>query len=135
MKQQLDKQNREALVKYRIQRAKDMLVESEEIIGLGFLNSAVNRLYYACYYAVIALLVKENINAHTHSGVKQMFGLHFIATDKISKGSGRFYSQIFNERITGDYDDFISFDIETVNALLKMSQDFVKELDAFLFNN
>ncbi len=132
MKQQLDKQSREALIKYRIQRAKEILGESEQIIGLGFLNSAVNRLYYACYYAVTALLVKENINAQTHSGVKQMFGLHFIATDKIPKEFGRFYSQIFNERITGDYDDFISFDIETVNALLKMSQDFVHEIDRFL---
>lgn len=132
MKQQLDKQSREALIKYRIQRAKDMIHESEEVIKLGFLNSAVNRLYYACYYAVNALLVKENINAHTHSGVKQMFGLHFIATNKISKESGRFYSQIFNERIASDYDDFISFDAETVNALLKMSQDFIQEIDTFL---
>lgn len=64
MKQQLDKQSREALIKYRIQRAKEILGESEQIIGLGFLNSAVNRLYYACYYAVTALLVKENISAN-----------------------------------------------------------------------
>lgn len=135
MKQQLDQQSREALIKYRIKRAKEMLIESEEIIGLNFLNSSVNRLYYACYYAVTALLLKENINAQTHSRVKQMFGLHFVATNKISKESGRFYSQIFNERITGDYDDFISFDIETVNALLKMSQAFVQEIDSFLNKN
>jgi hypothetical protein len=36
MKQQLDKQSREALIKYRIQRAKEILGESEQIIGLDF---------------------------------------------------------------------------------------------------
>ena len=132
MKQELDEKSRNALVEYRLQRAKDTLLEVEEIIELGFFNSSVNRLYYACYYAVIALLVRENINAQTHAGVKQMFGLHFIATNKITKESGRFYSQIFNERMTGDYDDFISFDIETVRALLQKSQDFIQEISVFL---
>lgn len=134
MKRELDEKSRNALVQYRLQRAKDTLLEAQEIIELGFLNSSVNRLYYACYYAVIALLVKENINAQTHAGVKQMLGLHFIATNRISKESGRFYSQIFNERITGDYDDFISFDIETVNALLKNTHKFIQEINIFLLN-
>ena len=36
-----------------------------------------------------------------------MFGLHFIKTKLISKDLGKFFSNIFNMRQTGDYDDFI----------------------------
>ena len=32
---------------------------------LEYWRSAANRLYYACYYAVVALLVKNEINAYT----------------------------------------------------------------------
>ena len=38
----------------------------------GFINGAMNRLYYAAYYAVIALLLENGITAQTHAGVKQM---------------------------------------------------------------
>lgn len=45
---------------------------------------------------------------------------------------GRFYSQIFNERITGDYDDFISYDLQTVNELFEKSKKLIKKTEVFL---
>ncbi len=36
-------------------------------------------LYYACYYAVAALLLKYDIQTQTHNGVKTMPGLHFVS--------------------------------------------------------
>ena len=35
----------------------------------GYYNTAVNRLYYACYYAAVALLIKHEINPGTHAAV------------------------------------------------------------------
>lgn len=135
MKSDLDRLSRDALIQYRLQRAKDTLSESEKIIELGFTNSSVNRLYYACYYAIVALLISEGIQTHTHVGTKQMFSLHFIRNNRISKESGRFYSQLFNERITGDYDDFISYDLQTVNELFEKSKKLIKEIETFLTDN
>ena len=57
------------IVLYRINRAKEVLLEVEFQIQNQKWNTAVNRLYYACYYAVIALLASGEINAKTHSGV------------------------------------------------------------------
>lgn len=76
MKQTLDEESVKALINYRLQHAKDTLAEVRSITESGFYNTAVNRLYYACYYAVIALLVKQNIIAQTHAGAKQMLGLY-----------------------------------------------------------
>ncbi|MFR3330331.1 MAG: HEPN domain-containing protein [Odoribacter splanchnicus] len=107
MKQQLDENSIQALVGYRLQRAKETLREADILSGQECFNAAINRLYYACFYAISALLVKNKITAHTHQGVKQMFRLHFVATGKVSNEYVRFYSQLFNDRVSGDYDDFL----------------------------
>lgn len=102
MKQELDENSIQALVSYRMQRAKETLQEADILIERDCFNAAVNRLYYACFYAVTALLVKNKIAARTHQGMRQMFGLNFVATGKISPGYSRFYSQLFNDRVSGD---------------------------------
>ncbi len=56
MKQQMDEESIEALVSYRLQRAKETLHEADILIKDSCYNAAVNRLYYACYYAVITYL-------------------------------------------------------------------------------
>jgi len=86
----MNEPDRQAVVSYRIKRAKETFKEIKLHIDNKLWNTAVNRLYYACYYAVIALLIKYNIKAQTHSGVRQMFGLHFIKTGKIDKELGNF---------------------------------------------
>jgi uncharacterized protein (UPF0332 family) len=110
----MNEQERLELVKYRITKANDALREVKLLIENELWNTVVNRLYYACYYAVTALLIKNEINAQTHAGVRQMFGLHFIKTGIFIKDSGKFYSDIFDMRQTGDYDDFVDFDKDDV---------------------
>ena len=83
MKEILDKESKKALVAYRIQRAYETLREAEVMIRESFYNAAINRLYYACYYATVALLLKYDIQTQTHNGVKTMLGLHFISTGKL----------------------------------------------------
>ena len=48
---------KEELINYRISRAKDTLDDAQILADKGKWNSAINRLYYAAYYAVIALLL------------------------------------------------------------------------------
>lgn len=90
MRQEFDDNARRSLVEYRLHRAKDTLREADILISQLCFNAAVNRLYYACYYAVIALLVSNNIPAQTHQGVKQMFGLNFVVKRKIAGKYGHF---------------------------------------------
>jgi len=121
----LTEEERTLLVTYRMQRARETLAEADNLIKGGFYNASINRLYYACYYAVIALLVKNNIFAQTHQGVKQMFSLHFIANGKIEKKQMIFYGRLFNNRISGDYDDFIQYDYNTIAVERPLVEDFI----------
>ena len=128
MMQYLDSESVQALVNYRLQRAKETLCEADSLIEDSYYNAAVNRLYYACYYAVNALLVQNGISPSTHSGAKTMFGMHFIVTGKIANKYSQFYSQLFNDRISGDYDDFLRYDKEMIDEVRPMAEEFIEVL-------
>ena len=132
MKQTLDENSIQQLVAYRIKRAHETLQDADLLINGGCYNAAVNRLYYACYYAVIALLVKNHIPAQTHDGVKQMLGLHFALTGKIDRNEAKFYSQLFNDRMSGDYDDFMFFDHEMLQELRPKAEAFITTIENLL---
>jgi uncharacterized protein len=123
---------REALVRYKIGKAQDTLNEVPLHIQNELWTTAVNRLYYSCFYAVSALLLNNEIYSKTHSGTKQMFGLHFIKSGIISERSGDFYTVIFDMRLNGDYEDFIVFDRDEVVALLQPATDLIAEIEAVL---
>lgn len=50
--------NQDKYIKYRFRRAEESFDDAVIMIENKKWNSAVNRLYYSCFYAVIALLLK-----------------------------------------------------------------------------
>jgi len=123
---------RKQLVNYRMNKARETLGEIDLLIQHKLWNTAINRLCYACYYAVIALLIDRKIETLTHTGTRQMFGLHFIKNGIIEKDIGKFYSRIFDLRQTGDYEDFIDFSMEQVIELLEPAEKFISHIESIL---
>jgi len=121
------------LINYRIDRSLETLKEATVLIQNAFWNASMNRIYYACYYAVSALLLKANIDSNSHKGIRQMFGLHFIQTGLISKEDGRLFSDLYDRRQTGDYDDFVFYDEETVKFFFQEAESFIQRV-AVLIN-
>lgn len=128
----LTEENYEALSRYRQERAHETLAEIPDLTELGYYNTATNRLYYACYYAAVALLTKHQIPTNTHVGVKTMLGLHFVSKGLISKESGRAFSNLFDSRQHGDYDDFVYSTKEEIDELYPKAKKFIEEVDALL---
>ena len=102
------------LIEYRLLRAKDTLDDARILAEKKKWNSTINRLYYAAYYAVMALLLDADISPATHNGAKSNFSEYFIKTYKIDKEYGKIYSQLFTWRQKGDYDDLFDFSMEKV---------------------
>ena len=132
MKEQLSQENRNALAAYRYRRSQETLAEVPSLKQLGYYNTAVNRLYYACYYAAVALLIRHEINPGTHAGVKQMIGMHFVATGRMSREIGRSFSLLFERRHSSDYDDFAYSTEEEVNELLPKAKTFIEAVGLLL---
>ena len=78
-------------IRYRLQRANETISETKILIENKLWNTAINRMYYACFYAVGALLVKHGVETSSHSGSRQKFGQLFIHTGLISKDLGLFF--------------------------------------------
>lgn len=70
----LAEEERQSLVSYKLIKANETIAEIPILINNKLWRNAANRLYYACFYAVSALLVKHGHIAHTHGGVKGLFG-------------------------------------------------------------
>lgn len=117
------------LVYYRLSRAKETLDDAKILIERKKWNSAINRLYYAAYYAITALLIKQNLNQKTHNGVKISFSVHFIKPGHIDKQHGKIYSQLFTWRQKGDYDDLFDFDEEKVLPYIVPVENLILEVE------
>ena len=58
-------ENKDEYIKYRFKRAEESLDDALILIEKNKWNTAINRLYYSCFYAVIALLLNNDIETRT----------------------------------------------------------------------
>ena len=132
MKEKLDSESRAAIVKYRLERAYETLKEADYNTAGGYYNAAVNRLYYACYYAASALLLNCEIEANTHNGVKTQLSLHFVRTGHWSLDHGATFSLLFEKRQASDYSDFAYCDLALVNTLRPRAEAFINAMEQLI---
>ena len=135
----LTDQERVDIVRDRMECAESTLGEIENLFSLKYYNNAANRMYYACFYAVSALLIANGIATKSHDGVMQMFGLHFVRTGAFPAHYGKYYRQLFNERQAGDYEDFFNHDEVTTAELYSKATELVaavkEKVDQWLAEN
>lgn len=129
MREKLDPENRASIVNYRLERAYETLKEADYNADGGYYNAAVNRLYYACFYAASALLLSREIDANTHNGVKTMLSMHFVRTGRLNLEHGATFSLLFEKRQSSDYSDFAYCDLALVNTLRPRAEAFVAEIE------
>ena len=113
------------LIQYRLGRAQETYDEAVLMKHEKHWNTCANRLYYSCFYAVLALLEKHGFASSKHSGVKSFFNQNFVKTGKISKEQGKLYNNLFDARQEGDYIDFVYFDADTMEPWFPKVKDFI----------
>ena len=132
MKETLDEQSRAALVKYRLDRAEETVKEAGILAKEAHYNAAINRLYYACFYATSALLVANGFTVSSHAGVKTVLGLHFVSKGLLPIEHGKTFSRLFEIRHSGDYDDFVYCDKEMVDEYTPKVEAYITAIKSLL---
>lgn len=132
MTDRLDPQSRKDLISYRLKRASETLLEADYNAKGGYYNTAINRLYYAAFYASNAALLSKEIICNSHKGVKSMISLHFIKTGLLDIEQGKTLNQLFLNRQSGDYEDFIYCDLELFQDLRPRTESFIKAIEELL---
>jgi len=120
------------LINYRRSKAGGMLRDARTLLETGSLSSAVNRIYYALFYEVTALLMTKDMSSSKHSGVRSLFNEHFVKTGLVDTDNGKFLSVMYDFRQKGDYEDFAVFEKERVFDWLSKSEAFLSELERLI---
>ncbi len=130
----LNFEDRTVIVNHRLQRAKETLQEAKAVAELRYLHAAVNRLYYACYYAASALLIHNGHLTRTHQGVIGLLNLHFVSKELLSKEQGKFYGKLFELRLTGDYNDWAILEEEDVLSKIAPAEEFINSIEKLILD-
>jgi uncharacterized protein (UPF0332 family) len=125
---------KEELIRYRQKKARETLEDATILFRSGRLFSVLNRIYYALFYEVAALLSTEELSSAKHTGVRSLFNEHFVKTGRVPVKLGRFYSRMYDFRQKGDYGDFVEFEKEKVKEWLDQASAFIDEMDVIIEN-
>ena len=120
------------LVRYRMERALETYDDTLLLAANQKWYSTINRLYYASFYAVSALILLENQSSFTHNGVKISFSEKFIKEGRIEVNFGELYAQLFSWRQKGDYDDLFDFDENTVLPYLVPVKEMIDKISTLI---
>jgi uncharacterized protein (UPF0332 family) len=91
-------------------------------------NGAVDRLFYACEYALKAVLGDRGLNAKGHAGREHLMHMHLIRPGILEARLGSAYRTLSVERLRADYEDGVLFDAEDFGPLLDLAQEFTAAL-------
>ncbi|TKJ39465.1 MAG: hypothetical protein CEE38_01640 [Planctomycetes bacterium B3_Pla] len=122
------------LIRYRLSRAKETFEEANELVNSGHLYGAANRIYYACFYAVVALILTKDLSSSKQSGVIGLFNKNFVRTGDIPKEMGKFYSWMFDNRLESDYGELIEIDPDGIKQDLAAAAEFIDLITAMISN-
>ena len=128
----LTEEERKSVIQYRIGKAKSTFSEITLLTDNALWNTAANRLYYACYYAVTALLIQNGIEAKTHQGVINQMGLHFVKTGIFSQKEGGLYQDLFELRQGGDYADWVIITQENIIPVIEPVKHFINKIEQLI---
>jgi uncharacterized protein (UPF0332 family) len=116
----------EVLMKLWLQKAEDALESAKLELSQGHLSFAVNRLYYGCFYAVTALLLKDGKQFARHSAVMSEFNRNYVKTGKVDIVWSRFYQKLFDDRQEGDYLPTADFEYSEIEERIRQAEIFLK---------
>lgn len=123
---------RQREVKLYVDHADEMLRVAAHNLAQGFYSTAVNRAYYAIFYASNALLATQGLSRGKHSGVIAAFRQHFVKPGLIEAKYGRTYGRLMDDRHGADYD--LETDIEAEQAAVDVenAHQFVARVKQYL---
>ena len=123
---------RKTLIGLWLKKADEALASAELELNAGHINFTVNRLYYACFYAVTAILLRDGKQFARHSAVKSEFVRTYIKSGQIDEKWNKFYQKLFDDRQEGDYIPTATFETSEVKARLQQARDFIDSILALI---
>lgn len=128
----LTDEERKIIVNLELEKAQAIMAQIEALKNLGYWDNVANRLYYAIFHAVSALLIHDGHSVNTHKGVVVVFGQHYVRTGVFDIEDGRLYSQLQTIREKGDYNCVYQTSEEEVLPMIVPAQNLIEKIVKYI---
>jgi len=123
---------RKDLASYRMNQSKDSLKAAVMCFENDILKDAINRSYYAAFYAIKAVLALEEIDFRRHKDVIAYFNKTYIAVGRFPRELGRRVARLQQMRERSDYDDFFIVSRSDTQLQMESAELIIAEVGQYL---
>lgn len=120
------------LSKYRLQNACETLAAAALCLERKLYKDAINRCYYAAFYAVRAILALEEVDFKRHKDAVGYFNRNYVATEIFPREIGKKLGRLKQERESSDYDDFYIVSASDANEYYENAKLIVEVVQDYL---
>ena len=123
---------RSIIVSRELEKAQKTYNDVLYCVDKGMWETAANRLYYALFHAMSALLINDGYQVKSHRGILAMFGEHYIKTDIFAKKDGSLLSDLVIMRDNADYNCFFEADEEKLSPYLEPTRLLIEKIKQYI---
>lgn len=128
----LSEEERKIIVGLEIEKAENIVSQINELEKLSYWDNIANRLYYALFHAVSALLIFDKHNVSTHKGSIVLFGQFYIKTGVFNINDGRLFSQLQTIREKSDYNCAYQTSEDEIKPLIYPTIELIKRIKLYI---
>ena len=128
----LSEEERRSIVELELDKVDKTLSQVDVQIKAKLWDFAANRLYYALFHAVSALLISDHHTVGTHSSAVSQFNMFYIKQGIFTKEDGRLYSRLQRLREDGDYNCSIEVEQEEVEDKIVPTKELIAKIRQYI---
>lgn len=120
------------VIRYWMDKARESLDSARAELDAGRHAFAVNRAYYAAFYAASAVLLARGERFVKHSGVRGAVHRHLVKPGLLGRELGLAYDRLFQDRQEADYVELSEFSEQEVREAIGQAVALVRRCDEIL---
>lgn len=126
----LSQEERAIVVGLELEKADKFLSQADAVATLGIWDVVANRIYYAVFHAVSALLINDHVEVRSHKGAGLMFGQKYVLPGIFTADDGRLYAKLQDLREKSDYNLVYQSDEAEMAPLLEKTKELISRIKA-----
>ncbi len=128
----LREEDRQVIVTLELEKVDKTLSQIGTLVDNALWDLVANRLYYALFHAVSAMLIHDHYEVGTHRGAVNKFSLFYVKAELFTKEEGRLYSRLQRLREDGDYNCYIDVEKEEVAEFLQPTLQLIEKIKTYI---
>ena len=128
----LKEEDRKIMVSLELEKADSTFAEHVGLTENGYWNTLANRLYYALFHAVSALLISDSHEVGSHKGAAIRFHQYYVRQGIFTEDEGAFYSQMETLREKADYNCFFKVSEADIKARIEPTRQLIDRIRQYI---